>query len=317
MSSRSVLALLALTAACGRGERVPDDQLVGLVVEATPPAKLETELARRDPAELGRALTAPHALVAAALGPHSLLIESRTIVTEGGTPQSELSDRVQLELGDQGSFHGVYTNSEDYGREAIFVGGKLYLRPRYQRWNGRAPETAGEAAEIRDKYFSAIGGTWDLVAPAVELIDRGAAQVAGRDGIKLELKLSAAPRENPREPLSQRRWRETRTIDALDGEVVLDAATGVPLAVKLTAAVTFQRDGRRFTMKLELDGKITALGAVAIAAPPEAEVVVAPTRRHEVDDRDFLLRGIAPPLRKRADGTAIAPTPTPAKEPRK
>jgi hypothetical protein len=43
--------------------------------------------------------------------------------------------------------------------------------------------------------------------------------------------------------------------------------------------------------------------------PATEDVVATPERLREVDDRDFLLQGIAPPLRKAADGSTIAPQP--------
>jgi hypothetical protein len=79
----------------------------------------------------------------------------------------------------------------------------------------------------------------------------------------------------------------------------------VPLAVKLAGAVGFTRDGVRRTMKLSVDGTLTGIGTpVAIAAPDRAEVVATPERMREVDDRDSLLRNIAPPLRRSTDGEA-------------
>jgi len=304
-----VLVIAAGHLACGRDRGVPDDQLGGLVLEPEAPAPIDILEAVKDPGELSRALALPHTAVLAALGPHALTVETRTVVEEGGKQTDELSDRAALEIGTGGAFHGVYTNSADYGREAIYTGGTLYLRPRYQRWNGRAPETADEPARIRNNYFAAIAATWDLVAPGAELTDKGAVEVAGRAGRKIMVKLAPTPRDNPHETLSQRHWRETRTVTALDGEIVLDADHGVPLAAKLTGSVAFSREGRRFVMKLGLDATITKLGATEIAPPAEGEVIAAPTRLGEVDERDYLLHGIAPPIRKNADGTAREPTP--------
>lgn len=306
------LVLLGLLfAACGRDQGVADEQLKGLVLETRAASPPDVEQAVKDPVELSRAMAASHAAVLAALGPHSLSIETHTIVEEGGKPVNDLSDKTLLEIGkgsgrgpDDASFHGLYENSADYGREAIFVGGKLYLRPRYQKWHGRSPETLDEAAQLRDSYFAPIAATWDLVGPGAELTDKGAVQIAGRPGRKIAVKLAPSPRENPRETLPQRTWRETRTIAALDGEVVIDAEKAVPLAIDLTGAIAFSRDGRRFTMKVAIKGEITKLGAVEIVAPPEGEVIATPTRRGEVDERDYLLNGIAPPIRKNADGTA-------------
>ena len=70
------------------------------------------------------------------------------------------------------------------------------------------------------------------------------------------------------------------------------------------------RDGRRFTMKVSVDSTISGLGSPAmVLAPADGEVVATPERVREVDDRDYLLQGIAPPLRRNPDGTAVPPAP--------
>jgi hypothetical protein len=197
----------------------------------------------------------------------------------------------------------------------IFTADKLYLRPRYQRWHGRAPEAPDEPIQIRDSFFDAIGATWELLAPRAELTDQGPAKVAGRAGRKVAVKMAPSQHQPAAEPLAQRKWREKRSIEAVSGEVVLDADKGVPLQVKLDGTVAFSRDGRRFTMKVHVDAAVTALQAVAIAAPPPDQVVATPERLREVDDRDFLLQGIAPPLRRNPDGTAVTPQPKSAQTP--
>jgi hypothetical protein len=301
---RAAWPLLALLA-CGRSQGVPDQDLGGLVIAPRPnETPIDLDRASREPAELGRALAQPSHVSAAALGPYTVTIATSTKVTEDGKPVSELADSTLLELGDKGTYHAVYTNSADYGREVTWTSGKLFLRPRYQRWHARAPESPDEPDKLRDEFANAIPATWDLLAPAVELSDLGPAQVSGRVGRKIAIKLSPDPKKPPAESLVQRKWREQRTIPELYGEVVLDADKGVPLAVKLAGTVEFTRDGRQFVMKVTLDATFSGIGrAVAIATPPEGEVVATPERMREVDDRDFLLQGIAPPLRKNSDGT--------------
>ena len=313
----SVLALCA--AACGRSHGVSDQDLTGLVVEARKPeAPIDVVRAAGDPAELGRALARPYRVMLAALGPHSVSVNSAITVNEAGQQVSDLSDHAQIDNGTGGSYHAIYTNSADYGRETTFSDGKLYLRPRYQRWHARAPEAPDEPAELRDRYFDAVAATWDLLAPAAELADRGALEVAGRPGRKIEITRSADPRDPAPEAIAQRKWREARSIDELAGEIVLDAERGVPLAVKLTGKVGFLRDGRKFAMAVSVDSAISGLGtATVILPPPEGEIVATPERRREVDDRDYLLQGIAPPLRRNPDGTAIPPTPRPRGEPQR
>ncbi len=308
---RAVVAASLALIACGRSRGVPDEQLGDLVIAPKQKADpIDVDRAGHDAAELGRALALPAHEVTAALGPHGTVIEVQTTVSEGQKPVSDLADHTQIELGDKSELHAVYTNSADYGREVTFTGGKLYLRPRYQRWHARAPETPDEPTKIVDQMEDAIGATWDLVAPAAEVTETGSDKVAGRAGKKITVKLSPTPRPNPPEPLAQRKWRESRTIDALAGEVVLDADKGVPLAVKLTATVGFSRDGRHFSMKVQLQSTVSAIGQAAqIAAPGADDVVATPERAREVDDRDFLLQGIAPPLRKNPDGSPVAPAP--------
>lgn len=306
------LAILALcVAACGRSQRVQDQDLPGLVVEAKPPEPpIDIALAARDPAELGRALARPYRVMLDALGPHSVAVNTATTVEEAGKAVSELSDHAQIDNGDGGSYHAVYTNSADYGRETTFVDGKLYLRPRYQRWHARDAEAPDEPVVLRDQYAEAIPAVWDLLAPGAQLSDAGAVEIAGRAGRKISVRRSPEPTQAPAEPLAQRKWRENRSVEAVDGEIVLDAAKGVPLAVKLAGTIGFSRDGRRFAMKLSMDSTISGLGAPAeIATPSDSEVVATPERLREVDDRDFLLQGIAPPLRRNADGTAVPPAP--------
>jgi hypothetical protein len=305
----AVLAVCA--AACGRSQGVADQDLPGLVVEARkadPP--IDVARAATDPEELGRALARPYRVMLASLGPHVLVINSATTVEEAGSAVSDLSDHAQIENGERGAFHALYINSADYGRETTFVGGKLFLRPRYQRWHGRRPETPGEPVELRDDYAGAIAATWDLLAPGIELTDRGPIDAAGRPGRKIEVARAPEPRTPDPEPIAQRKWREGRSVEAVTGEIVLDTDKGVPLAVKLTGSVGFSRDGRRFIMKMSLDSTVSGVGTTAaIAAPAEGEVVATPERLREVDDRDYLLQGIAPPLRKNPDGTAVTPAP--------
>ncbi len=298
------VAALAAGMACGRSQGVPDEQLGDLVLDRKrPEAPIDVDLAARDPAELGRALMRPHGSVVAALGPHTVKIALTNRALEDGKQLHALDEQSLIELGEDGAFHTLYTNSADYGSETVFTGGKLYLRPRYQRWHERDPETPEEPAALRDRAFGGIAAAWDLLAPGAELVDRGAIQHAGRGARKIEVKRSPTPAAPAPERLIQRRWRETRSVDELSGEVILDADKGVPLAVKLAGAIGYTQDGRRRTMKLGVDGAITGIGtAAAIAAPPRAEVVATPERMREVDDRDFLLRNIAPPLRPGAVG---------------
>ncbi|MEZ4365803.1 MAG: hypothetical protein R2939_05885 [Kofleriaceae bacterium] len=292
------LAICAL-AACTTRAGTPDRELGALVEsQQVAPTPIDLAAAARSPDELGRALAQPHTVAEAALGPHVTTISALNRVSAEGGAVDELAVDTRLELGAGGSFHALSNNSADYGEEIIFLDGQLYLRPRYARWHQRPPTDDREPAALRTRVVGDLAATWELLAPGAALTDGGATTVGGRPAHKVTIAPAATPRPNPPEPLRQRAWRATRVIEAVEGEVVLDDASGVPLSASLRGRVGFGRDGRAYVMVLEVRHGVDGIGAApTIAAPPADDVVATPERSTEVDERDDLLRGIAPPAR--------------------
>lgn len=296
--SSLLLASGMLGAGCGRDGGVPDSELGELVVApklADHP--IEVEKAATDPAELGRAIALPHHKFAALVGPHRLRISSSFEVSEAGKIVDQLTDEISLDFDSPASWHGTSNNSADYGRETIFTGGALFLRARYQRFHQRLPTNDAEPAALADRFFDAGAATWDLLSPAIAVADKGAATAAGRPARKISLGDERSPRKPARETLTQRKWRESRTVQGVEGEALIDAETGAPLALELRGTVSFMRDGKAYSMRVSVKSEVTQLGRPAISAPDPAEVVQTPGRMHEVDERDRLLERIAPPLR--------------------
>ncbi len=310
---RWALALLAV-AACGTSGGTPDEELPGLVhAPADTAPSIDVARAGKDAAVLTAALTMAERHVVKALGGHTLTAKSSVTIREGATQVEQLASEVTLEVDASGAFHATENNSADYGREVIFTGGTLYLRPRYARWHGRAPEDDAELVKLKDDLGSTLAAHVDLVASAISVADRGAVEQAGRPAHRIAIDRMQAPAAPPAQTLKQRAWRTGSTVNALAGDIVLDAKTGVPLHAHLEASVEFARDGHRYTMAIVVDHDITAIGAPhPIGAPPAAEVVATPERLHEVDERDTLLDGMAPPARKKTTAPAAAdPAPTP------
>ena len=111
------LLFATLALGCGRSEGVPDDKLGALVIAPKQKAEaIDVAKAAKDPKELGRALMLPHGDVAAALGPHTFVITTSTVVEEGGKKVNELTDTTKIELGANEAYQAVYSNSADYGR---------------------------------------------------------------------------------------------------------------------------------------------------------------------------------------------------------
>jgi hypothetical protein len=309
-------------AACGSSGGTPDEELPGLVhaAQEAPPA-IDAARAAKEPAMLAAALDMPQHQVTALLGPHTLTARSKVEVQDGaGGPVIEsLGDDVILEDGGD-TFHGKDDNSADYGREIIAAGGALYLRPRYARWHARAPED-GELVRLRDELGATLAAHFDLLASGVTGVDRGELEVAGRPARRIAIEKAAIKRSSsePAAPSpSQKKWRENAEVLAAGGEVVLDARTGAPLRAHLEGQLAFTRDGHRFVMKVIVDHEVGAIGTKPAIAPPAIEDTVAtPGRLREVDERDLLLEGMAPPARKQpqAAGSGAASGAPPAPPP--
>ncbi len=310
-----VTGLIALaaglcTAGCTGDGGVKDEELEGLVVSRSEaPAAIDVARAATSAQELARAFAEPHQRVGE-VGAHTAKITTRIEVKEGAKVVEQLSDELTLELAADGQFHARLDNSADYGREVLFKDGLLYLRPRYARWHRRPPTDEHEVGALRDQLFAALGDHFDLVAHAAEVSDKGAAEVAGRAGRRVEIKRAPSPGKPRAQPIAQRKWRESVTVTALSGDAVLDAERGFPLQARFTAQLTFNRDGRSFDMTLEVGHDLAGFGQPlpegALALPPPEEIVDTPQRLREVDERDALLEGMAPPARQ--SGAATGPS---------
>jgi len=309
MRLRAALLVATFTLGCGGGG-ASDRELQGLVTaSATAPRPIDVGKAARDGGELARALAQPWRIAAAKLGDHQLTIDSTVEVKDGATVLERLDDQVVIESAKSGEYHATANNSADYGREVVALAGKLYLRPRYALWHERGPEAEDEADAIRDQLAAVLGDYLELCARGLEVSDQGAVQVAGRSAHRLELKLAPRMAAVTKAAVTQRAWRDTIVVKALSGEVSLDDELGIALAGKLQAEVTFVRDGKSLTMTVAVDHAVAAIAAPAIAAPPPENTVATPARSREVDDRNALLQGIAPPQGKAAGVDVPEPAP--------
>lgn len=310
MRLRAWLLVGIVAAGCGGGG-TSDRELPGLVTAtATAPRPIDTGKAARDGGELARAVAQPWRIAAAALGDHRLTIDSTVVVKDGATVLEELGDQVVIESAKGGDYRATTVNTADYGREVIALAGRLYLRPRYALWHGRGLEAEDEADAIRDQLAAVLGDYLDLCARGLEVSDQGAVQAAGRPAHRIELRL--APRAAAVGPAAvrQRAWRDTVVVKALRGEVTLDDELGVALAATLAAEVSFVRDGKPLTMTVAVTHAVEAIAAPTLEPPPTATTVATPERSREVDDRNALLQGIAPPQGKAA--AIDVPEPAPA-----
>lgn len=299
-----VAGALLLAACSSESEGRPDEELGPLVIsQEVEDRPIDVDEAARSAGELARALAMPHADVGEALGAHRVEGRSSITVREGDRVVEELEDEVRIVLDADGDYSATLDNSKDYGRHVFFVDGQLYLRPRYGNYHRRAPTSETEPATIRREIFGATGAYFELLAARAETTDGGARTVAGRDARVVTVATAAKARPRAVPTTAQSAWRAGATVEEVEGEVVLDAESGAPLEASIAGTVTFARDGRTFSMRIEAEHRVRDVGtADQVEPPPAGEVRAIPLQESELSERDALLEGIAPPAR-------AAPTP--------
>lgn len=298
------IAAPGLWSCTSEGEGRPDSELGNLVI--SPEEKIEEvdqDAAARDADALLAAVRLPHSWLGEKLGAHVVRGTSSVEVREGGTVTERHDDVLLIDFDGEDRYAATLDNSKEYGRHAIFDGNRLYLRPRFGLYHGRVPQTETEAAEIRTEMAAGAGQYLELVAKGLEVSDRGAKTRDGRAIREVELKLAPSPRKVSAETVNQRLWRNTIEVKTLAGQVDLDAETGAPIFITFEASIGFAREGRNFQMLIKAERSIGDIGHKrAIEAPEPGDILEIPARRRELEERNALLKNIAPPARQ-------APTP--------
>lgn len=309
MPGALVSALVVAFGCTGSGSGIPDDELGSLVLGSDTRGRgIDVARAGRDADELLRAALLPHERVRQALGAHRFRSKVSTRVSAGGQEVEALEVETSIDTAADGAFHARSQNSRDYGFEVVFAGGDLYLAPRYSRFHRRAPERASEPEDIRANMYGELGAHLELLARALTVDDRGVQPLGGRSAHQLAITKAARAREPAGEVLEHRKWRDTVIVDEARGELFLDQETGIPLRAMVHGAVSFERDGQHFVMSFDVEHEISDIGAaVQVEAPPEDRWVRTPLRSTEVDERDLLLEGIAPPTRQRQEASGDTP----------
>jgi hypothetical protein len=184
----------------------------------------------------------------------------------------------------------VHDNDTD-GMEASLVGGTLYVRPRYGKFAARRPE-GDEVERLRHLVEGVAAGYLGLLERWLEVRETGRAEVAGHAAIRLALAARASPTgaSLPSEP--GKRWREGVRVRHLDGELVLDAASGALLQGTLEATYELERSDLPGPLAVSLSFRQSTSAAQPIVAPPDA--VPSPRRPRPLLDRQALLDGLTP-----------------------
>jgi hypothetical protein len=204
------------------------------------------------------------------------------------------------------------------GKRAIWAKGMTYARSRFAAsgaWRERPTDRGRDARRFRDESFAVAGDVAALIGAALVLRPSGETAVLGRPARRYAFLLdresfAAGPthlgtgqREgHPDEDTARRlAFLDGRVPAAVEGEMLVDAASGVPLEVRLRAVFRVTGDPAA-RVDVDLSSRMTALGG---AVPP-----VEPPARALPDERKP--RGVARALESAGFRKRRAPAEAPA-----
>jgi hypothetical protein len=289
MASRSATALclgLAAVAGCSRGSVAEEASYRARVEQAAAPAVVDWErpaaLLVLDAGEAARRVgsfewsgAAAFTATTRADSGHRVHVSERHRVRQLGSGEFE----VEAETDDERGPGGVV------GKQVLFTGGLTYARARFAPWRERPTDHGRDARRFRDESFTLVGDLARLYGPALQLTAAGEGQLLGRPVKRYAVALAAEapassagadPRVFPAGGADEETRRHLAFLDgriplSATGEVLFDAATGVPLKARLAGAFGV-KDDPRVRVQVEASGEVKTLGAkvAAINAPKNA-----------------------------------------------
>jgi hypothetical protein len=175
------------------------------------------------------------------------------------------------------------------GKRVVWTRGMSYARSLYPAsgaWRERPDDHGRGARRFRDESFLLAGEVAALLGPALSASPAGSGTAGGRPVRRFALSLDrgrftpapprAAAAPPPGGPDDDTRLRLAfldgrEPIDA-SGELLLDATTGAPLSVRLSALFGVKEDAQA-RVQVEVEGRVTALGGEVAAIDPPARVL--------------------------------------------
>ncbi len=171
------------------------------------------------------------------------------------------------------------------GKRVIWAKGMSYARSLYPasgEWRERPTDHGRGARRFRDESFLLAGERAGLLGPALVAAPAGTATVLGRPARRFSLsldrarfapgpsRLSAEPPPGGPDAATKVRLALLDGREPIDasGEMLLDSATGAPLAVRISTLLGVKGDPEA-RVRVDVDGRVTALGGdVAPVEPP-------------------------------------------------
>lgn len=283
----SLLGLALLFGACRQGS----DENLGVAGRSDAPL----ELAGLDqPGRLEAVLAAGSEGIERKLGPHQRQ-QTTKLVVRSGDRSDTLEEFWRTEFDTRGALHAVHETSRDEGIEWYLVDGDFFVRPRHGRFVRRHPQ-GDEVGRARDEQSRTLAG-YLAVLGRFATREEKAVRVGERPATRVLLRLDPHPAP-PAEAEPARAWRRSLRVQALEGTVTIDTASGAVLDAHLEATYSFLREGAAGEKGREIAVQIayrslTRPGSISpIMAPSDALPGLA--RPRPLLDRAALLEGLVP-----------------------
>jgi hypothetical protein len=169
------------------------------------------------------------------------------------------------------------------GKQVIHAGGMTYARALPAPFRERPTDHGRDARRFRDESFGLAASVARLCGPSLRLEPAGEASVLGRRALRYRLALAGGAAGAPEatapgaqvDPDTARRFAflQGRVPRALDGELLVDAQTGVPLRVRMSG-VFGVASAADVKATVELLAEVKALGrGVDGVAPPSGALL--------------------------------------------
>lgn len=251
-----------------------------------------------------RALTRPAAAVDTAVHPERFAQDLRKLGRAhfrgvarfdaglDGTTMETVTTETDIWIDDRGNWRLVELNNKDGGREIVLHGRELAVALRYGKMIRRVAEDP-EPQRLMEEGLGAPFAAWDVLRDVTTVDNFGDETRAGRKVTVYKLTKARNPPKPAQtvDPADRRGWRRTLTAQSVDGTVVIDKATGLPLLTDIRAKYSMHRSGGApMHGAVDVHTSIEEIGQSPLIARPEAEAF--PFRQRTVPEEKALLGGL-------------------------
>jgi hypothetical protein len=238
----------------------------------------------------------------------------------GGTPNA-VTTTTDVWVDRSGNYRFREQNDRDGGREVVLYGRELAVALRYGKMVRRVAEEP-EPSRLLEEALGAPFAVFDLVARRARVVRAGTELVGGARASVFELQPSDGRGADKAPALEGlRKWRNNATIDALQGRVVVDDASGALVRCDLTAKFTTPGDPKPVEGTVDVHTMLSGVASTPPIERPPAEDLAM--RQRTLPEQKELLRGLGqvrpvaepprPGARPKTGAAKIGPAKTGAK----